>query len=66
MVLEDYHGQELRENDICRLREGSAGYVKVYKTREGKFFYVDIEDEWDMYSLDMSNCNNLEIVYSPR
>jgi hypothetical protein len=66
MVLEDYHGQEIREHDICRLREGNAGYVKIHKTREGKFFYVDIEDEWDMYSLDMNNCSNLEIVYSPK
>lgn len=66
MVLEDYHGQELRENDICRLKDGSAGYVKIYKTREGKYFYVDIEDDLDLYSLGVHNCSNLEIVFSPR
>ena len=62
MVLTDYHGEELQDNDICRLRE-EGGYVRVSKTPQGKFFYVDIEDECDIRSLSMLNCENLELVY---
>lgn len=62
MVLEDCHGNELMDNDICRLKE-EGGYVRISKTPEGKFFYVDIEDELDIYTVNLSNCERLEIIY---
>jgi len=62
MEILDYHGEALQRNDVCRLRE-DGGYVRVDITNEGKFYYVEIEDEASLYSLNSLNSANLELIY---
>lgn len=62
MEFLDYHGDILKDNDVCRLRV-EGGYVRVSRTPEGKFFYTEIEDNASMYTLTESNSTNLELIY---
>lgn len=61
-IILDYHGEALQRNDVCRLRE-EGGYVRVAVTNEGKYFYIEIEDEANLHFLNNSNSTNLELIY---
>lgn len=61
-IILDYHGEALQCKDVCRLREDGS-YVRINVTNEGKFYYIDIEDESNLHSLSSLNSTNLELIY---